>query len=139
MEGAIRGRDLPRVHLTGVKQGTDLATAYASADVFAMPSTTETFGNVTLEAMASGVPVLAVAAGGVLEFGRTYENCLLADPARPDELAAGLDRLLADDSLREQLAAGGRTTALDRRWEPIFDALVSDYQAIAAAGMVAAA
>ncbi len=139
MEEAIRRRQLPRVHLTGMKRGDDLATAYASADVFVMPSVTETFGNVTLEAMASGVPVLAVAAGGILDFGRPNDNCLFAAPGQSGQLAGGIDRLLGDGELRRRLSAGGRTTALTRRWAPIFDSLVSDYLAVASADVAEAA
>lgn len=139
MEEAIRRRNLPRVHLTGMKRGDDLAAAYASADIFVMPSTTETFGNVTLEAMASGLAVLAVAAGGILNFGRANDNCLLSDPGQADQLAAGIDRLLTDDELRRRLASGGRTTALARRWGPIFDGLVDNYLSVASAEVAEAA
>ncbi len=139
MEEAIRRRTLPRVHLTGMKRGDDLAAAYASADIFVMPSTTETFGNVTLEAMASGLAVLAVAAGGILDFGRANDNCLLSDPGQADQLAAGIDRLLTDDELRRRLASGGRTTALARRWGPIFDGLVDNYLSVASAEVAEAA
>jgi glycosyltransferase involved in cell wall biosynthesis len=128
MEPAILARGLPRVHLTGVQRGLDLSAAYASADVFAMPSTTETFGNVTLEAMASGVPPVAVADGGVLDFGVHDENAWLTPPDRPDQLAAGIDRLLADPGLRRRLGQGARATALARGWGPVFDQLVDHYR-----------
>ncbi len=139
MESAIRERTLPRVHLTGVKRGRDLAVAYASADVFAMPSVTETFGNVTLEAMASGLAVVAVAAGGVLDFGRHDDNAWLAGADRPDEFAFGLDRVLADPQLRSRLAARARDTALARSWGPVFDGLVDHYRAVAGVPLAQAA
>lgn len=134
MEAAIRSRRLPRVHLTGVRSGAALSEAYASADLFAMPSETETFGNVTLEAMASGLPVLAIAAGGVMEFGRHDENALLVDPASPTDWVTALDRLLADPALRHRLGRGARHTALSRAWDPIFDELLGRYAAAAGIG-----
>lgn len=137
MESEIIGRGLPRVHLTGVKRGLDLATAYASADVFAMPSVTETFGNVTLEAMASGLATVAMAAGGVLDFGEDGRNLLLADPDRPEALCLALDRLLADQRLRERLGAEARVSAERKGWGPVFDGLVADYRAAAVGGQVA--
>ena len=68
LEDEIRRREMPGVHVTGLLQGPELSAAYASADIFTFPSTTETFGNSLLEAMGSGLPSLVAAAGGVLEF-----------------------------------------------------------------------
>lgn len=128
MEPEIRRRALPRVHLTGMKRGIELATAYASADVFAMPSVTETFGNVTLEAMASGVAPAAMNAGGIGEFGVDGVNALLADPAREGGFRDALDRLLGDAALRHDLGRAARATALARAWGPIHDRLLGSYQ-----------
>lgn len=125
----IARRQLPRVHLTGALTGVPLAEAYASADLFVMPSETETFGNVTLEAMASGVATVALAAGGVLDFGVHGENCWLVPPVAPTGLLTAVDRLLADSRLRDRLATGARRTALDRGWDPVFDALERHYSA----------
>jgi len=131
MEGAIRRSGLPRVHLSGPRTGFELSVAYASADVFAMPSETETFGNVTLEAMASGLPTLAVAAGGVLDFARHDENAWLVDRRDPTAWVTGLDRLLADRRLRQRLGQAARATALARSWGPVFDDLLRHYAAAA--------
>jgi glycosyltransferase involved in cell wall biosynthesis len=139
MEPLIRKEALPRVHLTGVKHGFDLSVAYASADVFAMSSITETFGNVTLEAMASGVPVVGFGAGGTLELGRHEESMLLAPPERTDQFTSQLDRVLGDDSLRRRLAAGALRSAAERSWEPIFDQLLGHYHDVAAAGFASRA
>ncbi|HXI20926.1 MAG TPA: glycosyltransferase family 1 protein, partial [Gemmatimonadales bacterium] len=73
LEEGLRRRPIPGVHLAGLLSGQELSEAYASADLFVFPSPTETFGNSLLEAMASGLPSLAVAAGGVLEFARHGE------------------------------------------------------------------
>ncbi len=139
MEPEIRRRALPRVHLTGMKRGIELATAYASADVFAMPSVTETFGNVTLEAMSAGVAPVAMAAGGIGEFGIDGVNVLLADPDQDGAFRDALDRLLGNPALRRDLARGARTTALGRSWGPIYDRLVASYADAAAAGRSARA
>jgi phosphatidylinositol alpha 1,6-mannosyltransferase len=127
MEDAIRRSGLPRVHLTGSKFGVDLSAAYASADLFVMPSESETFGNVTLEAMASALPALAVAAGGVLDFGCHDENAWLVDPRHPTDWVTSLDRLLADPRLRARLGRAARATALGRGWGPVFDGLLHEY------------
>ena len=131
MEAELARREIPGLVLAGLKEGIDLSAAYASADIFAFPSTTETFGNVLLEAMASGLPCLAAAAGGVVEFARHGSNAWLVDAGNPAAIAAGLDRLLADDDLRRALSAGGRKTACERRWDLIFDELIGQYRALA--------
>ena len=129
-EDQIRRAQLPRTHLTGMLRGKDLSVAYASADLFAMPSDTETFGNVTLEAMASGVPALALSAGGITDFGHHGENAWLVDPRDFTAWVTGMDRLLADIRLRRRLARGARATALGRGWAPILEELVSHYAAV---------
>lgn len=134
LEHEIRERAVPGVHLVGLKRGDDLATAYASADLFAFPSTTETFGNVLLEAMASGLPPLVAAAGGVLEIARHGINSWLVEPDSTDALVAGLARLLVDEPLRRRLSAGALDTARERSWRSVDDELVADYRQVLARG-----
>lgn len=127
MEERLRHERPEGVHLTGMLRGAELAAAYASADVFAFPSTTETFGNVLLEAMASGVASVAMRAGGLQEFASHGHNCLLADPADPGALAGSLRRLMEDAEARRRLAAGGRESALTRSWDAVLDQLLLTY------------
>ncbi len=128
LEDEIRRRHIPGVHLAGVKLGPELAAAYASADLFVFPSSTETFGNVLLEAMASGLPTVVAAAGGVLEFATHGRNAWLVEPDSAEALAAGLDRLVHDPELRRRLACGALQTAASRSWDVIYDGLVEEYR-----------
>ncbi len=100
----------------GWLEGEALAQAYASADLFVFPSTTDTFGQVILEAQASGVPVLAVDAGGGAELIETGRNgCLV--PPEPEALAGAVRGLARRAALRDRLATGGLLAVRDRSWQ----------------------
>jgi len=114
---------------TGFLSGDELGAAYASADVFAFPSDSETLGFAALEAMAAGVPVVAARAGGiphVVDDGRTG---LLVEPGSGSALADGLRCLLRDQALRERMAAEGRREAERWSWTAATRALVAFYRA----------
>jgi len=81
---------------------------YSHAAVFACPSVYEPFGIINLEAMACGTPVVASAVGGILEVVEDGKTGLLVPPARPDELAAALRRLLEDPALARSMGEAGR-------------------------------
>jgi glycosyltransferase involved in cell wall biosynthesis len=134
LEDEIRRRALPGVSLLGMREGAALGEAYASADIFAFPSATETFGNVLLEAMASGLACVAAGTGGVLEFARDGANARLVAPHDPDALADALAALLASPAERGRLAAGALATARSRGWDAIYDGLLEDYDGAIAAG-----
>jgi phosphatidylinositol alpha 1,6-mannosyltransferase len=112
---------------TGRLTGEALGRAYASADLFVFPSETETFGNVVLEAMASGLAVVAPDAGPTLEFAHAGTAALYraGDAAA---LAAQVLALAGDDTARARLGHSARAEALRHDWDAIFDALVADYQ-----------
>ena len=140
LEEPIRRSELPAVHVPGLLHGRELSAAYSSADVFTFPSPTETFGNSLLEAMGSGLPSLAAAAGGVLEFATHGRNAWLVAPDSASAIAGGLERLLADAALRRRLAAGALATARERSWDEVYDRLIEDYRDVARArGMTRAA
>jgi glycosyltransferase involved in cell wall biosynthesis len=116
------------VHFAGFLAGDELAAAYASADVFVMPSTTETLGFVALEAMASGVPVVAADAGGLRDLVRDGENGLLYDPRQRKGALAPIQRLLASRGLALELARMGRKTAENASWEAETLRLLAAYE-----------
>ncbi len=128
LEEEIRRREIAGVHVPGLLHGAELSAAYASADVFTFPSTTETFGNSLLEAMGSGLPSLVPAAGGVLEFSEHGRNAWLIAPDSTDSIVDGLGRLLSDAPLRRRLAAGALETARERGWDKVYERLLADYQ-----------
>jgi phosphatidylinositol alpha 1,6-mannosyltransferase len=115
----------------GELHGDALATAYASADVFCFASTTDTFGQVVLEAAASGLPTVAAAAGGAPELVLNGATGLLVPPADHEALAGAVTRLVTDAHLRTQLGAGARDAALTWTWERSFDQLLDAYAALA--------
>ena len=133
LEDEIRRREIPGVHVSGLLHGPALSAAYASADIFAFPSSTETFGNSLLEAMGSGLPPLVAASGGVLEFVHHGGNAWLVEPDSAAAIADGLRRLLTDPALRRRLAAGALRTARARDWGTVYDQLLADYRAAVAA------
>jgi glycosyltransferase involved in cell wall biosynthesis/predicted metal-dependent phosphoesterase TrpH len=124
-----RLRERVGAHATflGWLRGEELARAYASADVFFFPSATDTFGQVILEAQASGLPVLAVAAGGPLELIENGVNGLLRD-ADSAQLASALVELASSPLLRGRLAGAGLAAVRERTWERALERLASGYR-----------
>jgi glycosyltransferase involved in cell wall biosynthesis len=117
-----------RVHFTGFLRGEELAAAYASADVFLMPSTTETLGFVVLEAMASGCPVVAARAGGVPELVDDGESGHLYAPGDTADAAAAVRALISRPSLRRFLAQQARKRAEASSWLRETRRLVLEYR-----------
>jgi glycosyltransferase involved in cell wall biosynthesis len=100
------------VHLHG--PSSDTPRLHRAADLFIQPSHFEAFGISIVEAMASGVPVIGAAVGGMRDFLVDGENALVHEPRSPQSIAAALERLLSDASLRAKLAAAGLRTAREQ-------------------------
>jgi glycosyltransferase involved in cell wall biosynthesis len=113
---------------TGYMSGTELSQAYASADVFAFPSTTETLGLVALESMASGVPVVGARAGGIPFVIDDARNGFLVDPGDVDGWVDRLGRLLTDPGLRLQMGQAARDEAERHSWRAATQTLVGFYE-----------
>jgi glycosyltransferase involved in cell wall biosynthesis len=111
---------LPDAFFTGYLTGKDLASAYASADVFVFPSTTDTFGNVVIEAQASGIPVVVSDSGGPKELVENNENGLITKSRDADDLARAIRALVVDPKLREQMAGRARESVINRTWPTAF-------------------
>ena len=113
----------------GWLHGDQLARAYACADLFLFPSQTDTFGQVILEAQASGLPVVAVAAGGPATLIEDRVTGLLCEP-RPAALADVLVELAGSPLLRERLALAGQNAVKERTWERALQRLADGYRAV---------
>ena len=121
---------LRRAVFTGHLSGDSLATAYASSDIFLFPSETETFGNVTLEAMSSGLPVVCADAAGsksLVESGRAGFLCPPRDAAA---FADAARRLVTDPELRRSFGAAGREAAGHYNWPAVLARMVSYYEGV---------
>ena len=126
-EAALRERLGAHATFLGWLEGDELARAYASADIFLFASRTDTFGQVVLEAQASGLPVVAVAEGGplsLIEDGRTGRLC--TPEAEP--LAAAVLELARFPALRRRLAGEALTSVNERSWEQALGQLAAGYR-----------
>jgi glycosyltransferase involved in cell wall biosynthesis len=129
LERSMRG--LP-VTFTGYLTGEALADTYASADLFTFPSTTETFGQVVQEAMASGLPVVGAQAEGVCDIVQPGVTGLLARPNDTQDFTAAVQALVADSARRIAMSHAAREWAETRSWTEVMDGLLSLYQEIIA-------
>lgn len=116
-----------RVVFAGYRQGEELARFYASADLFAFPSLTDTFGNVLLEAMASGLPAVGFRVPGPQDVIREGETGLLVDEVDAASLATALAGLFAEPQRRRRLAQQARAHAETLTWEAIMGGLRAEY------------
>ncbi len=111
---------LPEAFFTGYLRGKELATAYASADIFVFPSTTDTFGNVIIEAQSSGVPVVVSDSGGPKELVEDKANGLITKSRDVDDFTRAVRALVTDPALRERMGISARKSVIDRSWPGAF-------------------
>jgi phosphatidylinositol alpha 1,6-mannosyltransferase len=121
---------LPRAKFLGQLTGDALAEAHASLDVFAHTGAHETFCQSVQEAMASGVPVVAPAAGGPLDLVDPGRTGYLFRPGDAGSLRTAVELLAAEPALRSQLGAESRRAVEGRTWSAIGDALLDHYAAV---------
>ncbi|HEX3510933.1 MAG TPA: glycosyltransferase [Solirubrobacteraceae bacterium] len=125
-EGLVRERLGDAATFLGWLEGAELARAYASADMFLFASATDTFGQVILEAQASGLPVIAVARGGPAGLIEDRTSGLLCEP-EADVLAAAMLELASSPLLRRKLTRAGLAAARSRTWEAAMRRLAEGY------------
>ena len=130
-EGPARGwfqEQLPDAVFTGQLTGNDLSRALASSDVFLNPSITEAFGNVTLEAMACALPVLAAEATGATSIVRPGLSGTLVDGTEPDDFAEALASYAREPDLRRRHGEAGLAIAQTMDWDTINSAVIRAYK-----------
>jgi glycosyltransferase involved in cell wall biosynthesis len=113
-------KSLPEAIFTGYLSGSELATAYASADVFVFPSTTDTFGNVIIEAQACGLPVIVSDSGGPKELVEHNSNGLITKSHDVEDLTRAIRLLVTDSALRKRMGESARSSVVDRSWPSAF-------------------
>ena len=120
---------LHRAEFAGVLRGEELAAAYADMDVFVFPSHTDTFGNVVLEALASGVPAVVTPDGGPKAIVRDGETGRIVDDAG---FAAAVAEILGDSERHAVMRAAARKRALEMSWDTVFEGVYAGYEGVLA-------
>lgn len=121
---------LPNAIFEGHLSGEDLAKAYASSDVFLFPSETETFGNVTLEALSSGLPAVVANATGSNALVTNSVNGFLAEPRNPAAFLERVEQLVNDSDLRSRMGTAARKSAESYDWSAVLDQIAGYYEEI---------
>jgi len=124
----------PEAILAGSRTGDDLPVHYASADAFLFPSLTETFGNVTPEAMASGLPVLAYNYAAAAQLIQPGDNGLLATYGAAHDFVTLAESLVTDPQLARRMGAAARQTAERLAWDTVIGQVEALFIAVARGG-----
>lgn len=115
---------------TGFLTGAELARAYASSDIFFFPSDTETFGNVTLEAMSSGLPCVVANAAGSRSLVENGKSGFVIPIEEKKRYCDAISQLISDSELRSQMALEAQKRSLKYSWEAVNEALISYYRVV---------
>ncbi|GHI01135.1 glycosyltransferase family 4 protein [Neobacillus kokaensis] len=115
---------------TGYLTGEALAEIYSASDLFVFPSPTETFGNVVIEALASGTPAITANSGGVKNIIKHGVTGFLCETGNAVEFTDAIIKLISNDCLRKKFGSEGRNYALTQNWDTIFDHLLWQYQSV---------
>lgn len=124
----------PQAILAGSRSGEDLSAHYASADLFLFPSLTETFGNVTPEAMASGLPVLAYDYAAAAQLIQPGENGVLARYGVAEDFIRQAACLVADPAQARRMGCAARQTADRLAWDAVIDQVEALFRAVVRGG-----
>jgi len=119
---------MPDAVFPGYLTGEDLAAAYASSDILLFPSITETFGNVTQEAIASGLPAVVSDRGGCQEIVRRTGGGLVAKAGNGLSFYQECRRLITDEKFHKRIRAAGLANIKDRNWETVNRVVLDEYQ-----------
>jgi len=129
-DGPIKNELQKLMPKASYQSGHALSTVYSSSDIFVFPSTTETFGNVTLEAMASGIPPVCARKGGASGIIIDGETGLLTKPGDALDLANKIEVLLDKPKLRNEIAKNALKYAQKQTWNKIFNKLFINYEQV---------
>jgi len=122
---------MPKAEFAGVLRGAALAEAYASMDLFVFPSHTDTFGNVVLEALASGVPAVVTPDGGPRSIVRDTRDASATGRIVDDEgFTDAIVEILSDRERHAAMRVAARTYALEQSWDSVFEGVYAGYQGI---------
>lgn len=124
-------KQMPKAVFLGYQPGNKVAEAYASCDIFVFPSTTETFGLVTLEAMASGIPVVAAEASGTLDIVRDGKTGLLAKPKNVKDFTEKIEKIVTNKTLQNKMRKAALQYAKTQSWEKIVEKIMQKYRKLA--------
>ena len=127
----LQAKQLPRVIFAGYRYGEELATMYASSDLFVFPSLSETFGNVVLEAMASGLPVIAYNVQGPKDIVKERYTGLLVDEISPESLADAVREIVNHHRLMTKMGRQARAYAESCTWQKIMGGMRNHYLELA--------
>ncbi|MBD1380221.1 glycosyltransferase family 4 protein [Metabacillus arenae] len=114
----------------GYLNGENLAKIYSASDLFVFPSPTETFGNVVLEALASGTPVVGANSGGVKNIIQQGKSGFLCKPQDTNQFIQSIQQLLNHSSLKTEMSLHARQYAITKTWDQILGDLLKEYEQV---------